>query len=202
MSAIIISYFFAEKFAREIIWIWLLNLGRIKVICIIFSVHCRQLLSHIQLLATPWATVHQVSLSCTISQTLLKFMCVELMVPSNHLILCHPLLLPSVFPSIRVFPSKSALWIRWSKYWSFSISPSNEYSGLISFGIDWFDLPCSPRYSQESSPAPQFKSIRSSALNLFYGPALTSVHDYWKNHIFDYTNFCQQRAVSAFQYAV
>ena len=137
MSAIIISYFFAEKFAREIIWIWLLNLGRIKVICIIFSVHCRQLLSHIQLLATPWATVHQVSLSCTISQTLLKFMCVELMVPSNHLILCHPLLLPSVFPSIRVFPSKSALWIRWSKYWSFSISPSNEYSGLISFGIDW-----------------------------------------------------------------
>ena len=99
-----------------------------------------QLLSHIQLFATPWAAVHQISLSYTISQSLLKFMCVELMVPSNHLILCYPLLMPLVFPSIRVFYNESALWIRWSKYWSFSISPSNEYSGLISFGIDWFDL--------------------------------------------------------------
>ena len=96
-------------------------------------------------------------------------MSIELVMPSNHLILCHPLLLlPSIFPSIGVFSSESVLRIRWPKYWSFSfsISPSNEYSGLISFGMDWLDLLCSPRDSQESSPIPQFKSISSSALSL------------------------------------
>ena len=95
---------------------------------------------------------------------------------SNHLILCHPLLLlPSIFPSIRLFSNESALHVRWLKYWSFSISPSNEYSGLISFRIDWFD---SPRSSQESSPAPQFESINSLVLSLLYVSTLTSVHDY------------------------
>ena len=92
---------------------------------------------------TPWTAAHQASLTFTTSQNLLKLMSIESMMPSNHLILCHPLLLlPSIFPSIRVFSSESALPIRWPKYWSFSfsISPPNEYSGSISFRIDWFDL--------------------------------------------------------------
>ena len=91
---------------------------------------------------TPWTVARQASLSITNSWSLLKLMSVELVMPSNHLILCHPLLLPSVSPSIRVFSSESVLHIRWPKYWSFSfsISPSNEYSGLISFRMDWFNL--------------------------------------------------------------
>ena len=103
-----------------------------------------QLLSHVWLFVTPWTAAHLASLSITNSQNLLKFMSIELVMPSNHLILCHPLLLlPSVFPSIRVFSSDSVLHIRWPKYWSFSfsINPSNEHSGLISFRVAWFDLP-------------------------------------------------------------
>ena len=102
-----------------------------------------QLLSHFQLFVTPWPAEHQASLSTIIFQSLLKLMSIELVMLSNHLILCHPLLLmPSIFRSIRVFFNESALCIRWPKGWSlsFSISPSNEYSGLISFRIDWFDL--------------------------------------------------------------
>ena len=101
-----------------------------------------QSLSRVRLFATPWTAVRQASLSITNSQSLLKFMSIESVMPSNHLILCHPLLLPSIFPSIRVFSNESALRIRWPKFWSFSfsISPSNEYSGLISFRIDWLDL--------------------------------------------------------------
>ena len=88
-----------------------------------------------------WTAAHQAPLSHTISQSLLKVMSIESVISSNHLILCHPLLLiPSVFPSIPVFSNESVLWVRWPKYWSFSISPSNEYSGLISFRINWFDL--------------------------------------------------------------
>ena len=104
--------------------------------------------------------------------------------PSNHLILCRPLLLPSIFPSIRVFSIESVLRIRWPKDWSFSfnISPSNKYSGLISFRIDWLDLLAVD--SQESSPTPQFKSINSSVLSFLYSPTLTSIHDHWKNHDF------------------
>ena len=90
---------------------------------------------------TPWIAVHQASLAFTVSQSLLKLMSIESVMPSNHLILCHHLIfLPSIFPSIRVFSSELALHIRWPKYYSFSISPSSEYSGLISFRIDWFDL--------------------------------------------------------------
>ncbi|CAI9154512.1 unnamed protein product [Rangifer tarandus platyrhynchus] len=99
--------------------------------------------SCIQLFATPWTAARQASLSFTISRSLLKFMSIKSVKPSNHLIHCHPLLLlPSIFPSIRVFSNESVLRIRWTKYWSFSfsISSSNEYSGLISFRIDWFDL--------------------------------------------------------------
>ena len=101
-----------------------------------------QLLSCVRLFATPWTAAHQASLSITNSQSLLKLMSMESVMPSNHLILCHPLLLPSIFPSIRVYSKESVLCIRWPKYWSFSfnISPSNEYSGLISFRTDWFDL--------------------------------------------------------------
>ena len=100
-----------------------------------------QSLSHVQLFATPWTEACQASLSFTISQNLLKFMSIVFVMPSNHLILCCPLLLlPSIFPSIRVFSNESALRIRRPKYWKFSISPSNEYSGLISFRTDWFDL--------------------------------------------------------------
>ena len=101
-----------------------------------------QLLSRVHLFVTPWTAACQASLSSTISQSLLKLMSIESVMPSNHLILCRPLLLlPSIFPSIRVFSNASALPTRWPKYWSFSfsISPSNEYSGLISLWIDWFD---------------------------------------------------------------
>ena len=102
-----------------------------------------QSLSHILLFATPWTEAHQASLSITNSQSLLKLMSIKSVMPSNHLISCHPLLLlPSIFPSIRVFSNESVLCIRWPKYcrFSFSISPSNEYSGLISFRINWFDI--------------------------------------------------------------
>ena len=108
-------------------------------------VHCSsvQSLSHVQLLATPWTAAHQTSLSITNSQSLLRLMFIELVISSSHLILCHPLLLlPSIFPSTRVFSNELVLCIRWPKSWrfSFNISPSNEYSGLISFRMDWLDL--------------------------------------------------------------
>ena len=134
---------------------------------------------------TPWTAARQDYLSITNSRSLLKLMSVESVMPSNHLILCHPLLLqPSIFPSIRVFSNQSVLRIRWPKDWSFSfsISPFNEYSGLISLSME---SPWSPRDSQESSPTPQFKSISSSVLSFLYSPALTSIHDHWKNHSAD-----------------
>ena len=113
----------------------------------------------------------------------LKPMSIESVMPPNHLILCCPLLLlPSIFPRIRVFSNESALCIRWPKYWSFrfKISPSNEHPGLISSTKDWLDL-LAVQGTQESSPTPQLKSINSSVLSLFYYPALTSIHDYWEN---------------------
>ena len=128
--------------------------------------------------ATPWIAALQASLSITNSWSLLKLMSIELVMPSNHLILCRPLLLlPSIFPSIRVFSNKSALRIRWPKYWSFSfsLSPSNEHPGLISFRMDWLDL-LAVQGTRKSSPTPQFKSVNSSALSLLYGPTLTSIH--------------------------
>ena len=136
-----------------------------------------QLLS-VQLFATTWTAAPQASLSITNSWSLLKLMSIKSVMPSNHLILCHPLLLlPSILPSVRVFSNESVLHIRWPKYWSFSfsISPSNEYSGLVSFRMDWLDL-LAARDSQEFSPTPQFKSINSSALSFLYSPTLTSIH--------------------------
>ena len=146
-----------------------------------------QLLSHVWLFATLWTVACQASLSFTISRSMLKLMSIESVIPSNHLILCHPLLhLPSIFPRIRVFSNESAFPIRWPKYWGFrfSISPSSEYSVLISFRIDWFDL-LAVQGTLEPSLAPQFKGISSLVFSLFYCPAPTSVHDYWKNHSFD-----------------
>ena len=145
-----------------------------------------------------WAC--QASLYLSISWSLPKFLSIALVMPFNHVILCHPyLLLTSIFPSIRVFSNVLSLCIRWSKYWnfSFSISPSNEYSWLISFKADWFDLPA-VQGTLKSSAAPQFESINSSALTLLYGPVLTAVCDYWKNHSLDYTDVCQKRNVSTF----
>ena len=142
-----------------------------------------QSLIRVWLFVTLWTAAHQASLSITNFQCLLKLTSNQSVMPSNHLILCRPLLLlPSIFPSIRVFSNESALCIRWPKYWSFSfnISPSNEYSALISFN-GLAGSPCSPRDSQEFSLAPQFKSINSLALSFPHSPALTSIHDYWKN---------------------
>ena len=132
----------------------------------------------------PWTAAWQDSLSITKSWSLLKLLSIKLVMPSNHLILyCPLLLLSSIFPSIRVFSSESALCIRWPQYWSFSfrISPSNEYSGLISFKMDWFDR-LAVQGTQESSLTPQFKSISCLVLSFLYGQTLTSIHDYWKNH--------------------
>ena len=113
-----------------------------------------------------------------------EFMSIESVMPTNHLILCCPLILPSIFPSIRVFSNEPDLPIRWPKYCSFSISisPSNDYSEFISFRIDWFDL-LSVQETLKSSPTPQFKSINSLVLSLLYDSALTSIHDYWKKNI-------------------
>ena len=121
--------------------------------CVVQSLSC------VQLFVTPWAAARQASLSFTISWGLLKFMSIESMMPSNHLVLCRPFLLPSVFPSIRVFSNELALRIKWPKYWnfSFSISPSSEYSGLISPRIDWFDFLAVQGTLKTS--APQFESL-------------------------------------------
>ena len=135
-----------------------------------------QSLSHVWLFATPWTAACQASLSITNYRSLLKLMSIKSVMPSNHLIFCHPLLLlPSIFPSIKVFSNESVLCIRWPKYWtfSFSISPSNEYSEPIPFRMDWLDHLAVQRASQESSPTPQFKSIGSSALSFLHSPTRT-----------------------------
>ena len=152
--------------------------------CVFSSV---QLLSHVRLFATLWITARQASLSITNSRSLLKLMAIESVMPSSHLILCCPLLLLlPIPPSIRVFSNESTLRMRWPKYWSFSfsISPSNECSGLTSFRMNWLDL-LAVQGTLKSSPTPQFKSINSSALSVLHNPTLTSIHDHWKNHSLD-----------------
>ena len=149
-----------------------------------------QLLSHVQLFGvagTPWTAARQASLSITNSWSLLKLVSIESVMPSNHLILCHPfLLLPSIFPNIWVFSNESALRMRWPKDWSFcfSISPSNEYSGLISLRMDWLDLP-----AVQGTLKSLLQHHSSKALILqcsaFFSPSLTSIQDHWKNHSFD-----------------
>ena len=151
------------------------------------SISSVQLLSSVWHFETPWTAAHQTSLSMANSQILLKLISIESVMPSNCLILCHPLLLlPSVFPSIRVFSSESVLCIRWPKYWSFSfnISPSNNIQ-------DWFPLWLTGLISLQSKGLTRvlsnttFQSINSLVLNFLYGLTLTSTHDYWKNHSFD-----------------
>ena len=145
-----------------------------------------QLLSRVGLFVTPWTAAHQASLSITSFQSLLKLMSIGSVMPSNHLILCCPLLLlPSIFPSIRVFSNDSVLHIRWPKYWSFSfsISSSNEYSGLTSFRMDWLDLLA---IQGNFKSLLQHHSSKASILwhSAFFSPTLTSIHDHWKNHSF------------------
>ena len=146
-----------------------------------------QLLSYVQLFATPWTAAHQASLSITNSPSLLKLMSIGSVMPSNYLILCRPLLLlPSIFPSIRVFSNKSVLHIKWPKYWSFSfnISPSNEHPGLISFRMDWLDLLA---VQGTLKSLLQHHSSKASILwcSALYIPTLSPIHDYWKNHSLD-----------------
>ena len=157
-----------------------------------------QLLSCGWLLVTPWTVAHQASLSITVTCSLLRLMAIELMMPSNHLILCCPLLLlPSIFLSIRVYSNESTLGIRWPEYWSFSFSISafNEYLGLISFRIDWFDLLAVQGLSRVFSRTTVQKHQSFSAQ-----PSLCFnwKNDYWKNHSFGYMHFCWQSYVSAF----
>ena len=170
---------FQSLLARNIIW---------QLCLFLTSLTSVQLLSHVRLFATPWITAHQASLSITNSQSLPKPMSFELMMLSNHLFLCHHLLLlPSIFPSIRVFSNESALHIRWPKYWSFSfsISPSNEHPGLISFRRDWLNL--LPVQGTLKSLV-QHHSSKASILRhsaFLHSPTLTSKHDHWKNYSLD-----------------
>ena len=150
------------------------------------SVQSVQSLSCVRLFATPWIAARQASLSITNSWSSLRLMSIESVIPSSHLILCHPLLLlPPIPPSIKVFSNESALCMRWPKYW-FQLQhhslQRNPRVDLLQNGL--VGSPCSPRDSQESSPTPQFKS-NSSALSLLHSPTLTSIRDYWKNHSFD-----------------
>ena len=164
---------------------------------------CREVqsLSRVWLFATPWTAACQASLSITNPWSLLKLMSIESVMISNHLNLCRPLLFPpSIFPSIRVFSNETALRIRWPKYWgfSFSIYPSKEYSGFISFRIDWLDLLA---VQGTLKSLLQHRSSKLSVLKysaFFMVQLLTSVHDYWKNHSSDYMDLCRQSNVSVF----
>ena len=150
-----------------------------------------QSFSRIRLFATPWTAACQASLSITNSWSLPKLMSIESVMPSNHFILwCPLLLLPSIFPSIRVFANESALHIRWPKSFSFSISPPNEYSGLISFSIDWVDLPA---VQGTLKSLLQHHSSKASILwhSVFFMAQLSHPHDYLKKHSFDYMDLCQ-----------
>ena len=160
-----------------------------------------QLFSHFWVFATPWTAAHQASLSITNSQSLPKLMSIALVMPSNHLVLCRPLLLPpSIFPSIGVFSNESVFCIRWPKYrsFSFSISPSNEYSGLISFRIVWLH-PFSVQGTLKSLLQHHSKKASVLWFSAFFIVEIS--HPYMttgKNHSFDYMDLCQQNDVSAF----
>ena len=164
----------------------LLNNGSYIQLLIVFTKFVNVVTTSVQFsrsVVSPWTAARQASLSITNSWSPPKPVSIELMMPSNHLILCQPLLLPSVLPSTRVFSSESTLRIRWPKYWSFSfnISPSNEYPGLISFRIDWLDLLAVQRTLKSLL---QHHSSKASILwcSAFFIVQLTSIHDHWKNH--------------------
>ena len=163
-----------------------------------------QSLSRVRLSVTPWITARQASLSITNSRSSLKPMSIESVMPSSHLILCHPLLLlPPISPSIRIFSNELTLRMRWPKYWSFSltISPSNEHPGLISFRKGWLDLLA---VQGTLKSLLQHHSSKGSILqrSAFFTVQLTSIHDHWKNHSLDWTDLCWQSNVSAFEYAI
>ena len=170
------------------------NIGNFLLLLLLFFFHLLiakerfssvQSLSRVCLFVTPWIAACQTSLSITNSWSLLKLMPIELVMPSSHLTLCRPLLLlPPTPPSIRVFSNESTLRVRWPKYWSFSfsISPSNEHPGLISFRMDWLDL----------------LAVQGTLKSLLHHPTLTSIHDHWKNHSLDQMDLCWQSNVSAF----
>ena len=180
-----VGFLWANTILSSIVCRWWTILPIRKVTMYLFS---SVRISHsvfVWLFATPWTAAHQASLSITNSWSSLKLMSIELVMPSNHLILCHPLLLlPSIFPSIRVFSNESVLHVRWPKYWSvnFSISPSNEHSGLISFRIDWLDLVA---VQGTLKSLLQHHSSKASIFQCSAFFTLTSIHDYWKNHSFE-----------------
>ena len=163
---------------------------------------CCSVAQSVWLFATPWTAACQASLSFNISWSLLKLMSIELVIPSNHLLLCHSLLLLQSFPASRVFSNESAFCIRWPKYWSFSfsISLSNEYSGLIFFRMDWLDILAVQgtlkSLLQHTVWKHQFFRAQPSLCST------TSIHDYWKNHSFDYTDLYRQSNACAFEYTV
>ena len=184
------------------------TLTRKDIHTLIFILVSIQSLSRVPLFVIAWTATCQASLSITNSGSLLKLKSVESLMPSNHLILCRPLLLlPSIFPSVRVFSNESALRIRWPKYWSFSfnISPSNEHPGLISFRMDWLDL-LAVQGTLKSSPTPQFKTSNSSALSFLYSPTLNLYFSFllMAGAMFPPCPEAKlwQRNVSAFQYAI
>ena len=155
-------------------------------VTLIYCLYTVQSLSRVRLFATPQTTVCQASLSVTNSRSLPKLMSTELVMPSNLILCCHLLLLPSIFPSIRVFPNESPLHMRWPKYWnfSFSISPSKEISGLIFFRMDWLDLLA---VQGTLKSLLQHHSSKASILqcSAFFTVQLASIHDHWKNHSLD-----------------
>ena len=177
-----------------------------KVLCFLKShIICKrkvQSLSHVPLFVTPWTAARQASLSITISQSLLKPMSIESVIPSNHLILCHPLLLlPSIFPSIRVFSNESVFGQYLSCGQSIGVSASASVLPVNTqdFRMDWLDLLA----VQGTLKSPlQHHSSKASKLSFLYSPTLTSIHDHWKNHSLDQTHLCWQSNVSALQYAI
>ena len=177
-------YINREKNIYKYAFIWLSSFDSIPMLKYFNLISSVQSFNHVRLFATPWIAARQASLSIINSRSPLRFMSIESVMPSSHLILCRPLLLlPLVSPSIRVFSNESTLRMRWPKYrsFSFSIIPSKEHPGLISFRLDWLDL-LAVQGTLKSSPTPQFKSINSLALSFLHSPALTSIHDHWKNH--------------------
>ena len=155
--------------------------------------------SHVQLFATPWTAAHQTSLSFTNSWSLLKFMSIQSVMPSNHLIFCCPLLLlPSILPSIRVFSNGSLHQVDKLLELQLQHQPSNEYLGLISFRIDWCDLLAVQRTLESLLQHHRSEASILWCSSLLCGPTLTSIHDHWKKHSFDYVDLCWQGDVSAF----
>ena len=159
-----------------------------------------QSLDCVRLFATPWTVAHQASLSITNFWSLPKLMPIETVMPCCHLIFCSLLILPPIPPSIRVFSNESTHRMKWPKYWSFSfsISPSNEHPGLISFKMDWLDLLAVQGTLKSLLQHHSSKASIFSALSFLHSPTLTSIHDHWKNHSLDQMDLCWQSNVSTF----